>query len=276
MGKRVDIAALNSVVGTLYPPPFDEPCRTRERKRLGDAAGLTQYGVNRWLTSVRSPSTGGSRHSSLNKRGGRVAGGGAAACPRSAGACAAYMPGVAAAKPSARMSIRPPDAGRMRPPLRKSAPAFSTGYPSMPSQSRDVDLQRVRFRPPRHRTGLFTGENPTADLDCENNLDRRNASRTFRYPSLLAFRDDQREVVALLARAKLPHDIEHGLDHLARGERLMPKQRVAEASLAELLVARVKRLGDTVCIDREHITRKELALSGEAVPFREKTQHGRS
>ena len=46
MGKKIDIAALNSVVGTLYPPPFDEPCRARERKRLGDAAGLTQYGVN--------------------------------------------------------------------------------------------------------------------------------------------------------------------------------------------------------------------------------------
>jgi uncharacterized cupin superfamily protein len=46
MGERIDIAALNSVVGTLYPPPFDEPCRTRERKRRGDAAGLTQYGVN--------------------------------------------------------------------------------------------------------------------------------------------------------------------------------------------------------------------------------------
>jgi uncharacterized cupin superfamily protein len=46
MGKQIDIAALNSVIGTLYPPPFDEPCRARERKRLGDAAGLTQYGVN--------------------------------------------------------------------------------------------------------------------------------------------------------------------------------------------------------------------------------------
>jgi uncharacterized cupin superfamily protein len=46
MGKRIDIAALTSVVGTLYPPPFDESCRARERTRLGDAAGLTQYGVN--------------------------------------------------------------------------------------------------------------------------------------------------------------------------------------------------------------------------------------
>ena len=32
--------------GTLYPPPFDRPCRARERRKLGDAAGLTQFGVN--------------------------------------------------------------------------------------------------------------------------------------------------------------------------------------------------------------------------------------
>lgn len=46
MPKRIDVAALASVVGTLYPPPFDEPCRARERTRLGDPAGLTQFGVN--------------------------------------------------------------------------------------------------------------------------------------------------------------------------------------------------------------------------------------
>jgi uncharacterized cupin superfamily protein len=46
MAKRIDVAKLETVVGTLYPPPFDEPCRTRERVRLGDPAGLTQYGVN--------------------------------------------------------------------------------------------------------------------------------------------------------------------------------------------------------------------------------------
>jgi len=46
MTKRIDAATLTSVTGTLYPPPFDVPCRARERKRLGDAAGLTQYGVN--------------------------------------------------------------------------------------------------------------------------------------------------------------------------------------------------------------------------------------
>ena len=46
MSKRIDPAALTPVVGTTYPPPFDEPCRARARARLGDAAGLTQFGVN--------------------------------------------------------------------------------------------------------------------------------------------------------------------------------------------------------------------------------------
>ena len=46
MAKRIDLAALTPVTGTFYPPPYDEPCRTRERTRLGDAAGLTQFGVN--------------------------------------------------------------------------------------------------------------------------------------------------------------------------------------------------------------------------------------
>jgi uncharacterized cupin superfamily protein len=46
MSKRIDIAAIAPVTGTLYPTPFDEPCRNRQRWRLADAAGLTQYGVN--------------------------------------------------------------------------------------------------------------------------------------------------------------------------------------------------------------------------------------
>ena len=46
MGKKIDVASLEVVVGTLYPPPFDEPCVSRKRIKLGDAAGLTQYGVN--------------------------------------------------------------------------------------------------------------------------------------------------------------------------------------------------------------------------------------
>lgn len=46
MPKRIDPNTLTETVGTFYPSPFDKPCRARARKRLGDAAGLTQYGVN--------------------------------------------------------------------------------------------------------------------------------------------------------------------------------------------------------------------------------------
>src|ERR1700744_2501765 len=46
MSKRIDAASVKTVVGTMYPPPFDRPCRAREKAKLGDLAGLTQFGVN--------------------------------------------------------------------------------------------------------------------------------------------------------------------------------------------------------------------------------------
>ncbi len=46
MSKRINVSKLPAVIGTYYPTPFDQPCRGRERKRLGDAAGLSQFGVN--------------------------------------------------------------------------------------------------------------------------------------------------------------------------------------------------------------------------------------
>ena len=46
MAKRIDPRTLPAVAGTFYPPPYDKPCRARERRRLGDAAGLSQFGVN--------------------------------------------------------------------------------------------------------------------------------------------------------------------------------------------------------------------------------------
>lgn len=46
MVKRIDPANLPEIIGTLYPSPFDKPCRARGRKKLGDVAGLTQFGIN--------------------------------------------------------------------------------------------------------------------------------------------------------------------------------------------------------------------------------------
>jgi uncharacterized cupin superfamily protein len=43
---KIDIATVKEMVGCGYPKPFDEPCVKRGRKRLGDAVGLSQFGVN--------------------------------------------------------------------------------------------------------------------------------------------------------------------------------------------------------------------------------------
>ena len=60
MSKRIDASELPFVVGTLYPPPFDLPCRARGRKKLGDSAGLTQFGVN--LLRLPPAAWSGQRH----------------------------------------------------------------------------------------------------------------------------------------------------------------------------------------------------------------------
>ena len=46
MSKRIDPKDIPAHTGTMYPPPYDAPCRAREKRRLGDAAGLTQFSVN--------------------------------------------------------------------------------------------------------------------------------------------------------------------------------------------------------------------------------------
>jgi uncharacterized cupin superfamily protein len=43
---KIDVDQVPVRSGTDYPPPFDERCRERRRQGLGDAAGLTQFGVN--------------------------------------------------------------------------------------------------------------------------------------------------------------------------------------------------------------------------------------
>lgn len=43
---HIEIAAVRKIVGCPYPAPFDAPCAGRIRQRLGDAGGLTDFGVN--------------------------------------------------------------------------------------------------------------------------------------------------------------------------------------------------------------------------------------
>lgn len=44
--KKIDLSAVPARQGSGYPQPFDEPCRERVRKAVGDAAGLNDFGVN--------------------------------------------------------------------------------------------------------------------------------------------------------------------------------------------------------------------------------------
>jgi uncharacterized cupin superfamily protein len=43
---KIDVTAVPKRQGAGYPPPFDAPCTGRERQRLGNAGGLTDFGVN--------------------------------------------------------------------------------------------------------------------------------------------------------------------------------------------------------------------------------------
>ena len=43
---KIDVKSVPEKKGSGYPAPFDQPCMERSRRRLGDAGGLTQFGVN--------------------------------------------------------------------------------------------------------------------------------------------------------------------------------------------------------------------------------------
>lgn len=59
MGK-IDPEGIPENRGTRYPPPHDVPCRDRRWLRLGDAAGLTAFGVN--LVSLDPGAWSSQRH----------------------------------------------------------------------------------------------------------------------------------------------------------------------------------------------------------------------
>ncbi len=43
---KIDIAAIAPRIGSGYPAPFDRPVKARCRRALGDAGGLTDFGIN--------------------------------------------------------------------------------------------------------------------------------------------------------------------------------------------------------------------------------------
>jgi uncharacterized cupin superfamily protein len=57
---KIDIDSLNTDSMTGYPEPFRQIVLGRVRKRLGNAAGLTQFGVN--LTTLKPGAASAQRH----------------------------------------------------------------------------------------------------------------------------------------------------------------------------------------------------------------------
>src|SRR3974390_1812136 len=57
---KIDIDGLNIEAATGYPEPLRKVVEGRSRKRLGDAAGLTQFGVN--LTTLKPGAASALRH----------------------------------------------------------------------------------------------------------------------------------------------------------------------------------------------------------------------
>jgi uncharacterized cupin superfamily protein len=56
----IDPATLTERTGSGYPAPFEEACMARSKVALGDAGGLTQYGVN--LVTLQPGAWSAQRH----------------------------------------------------------------------------------------------------------------------------------------------------------------------------------------------------------------------
>lgn len=62
---KLDLSQVPVRSGTIYPPPYDAEIRGRSSLRLGDAGGLTQFGVNIVILAPGAKSS--MRHWHLNE-----------------------------------------------------------------------------------------------------------------------------------------------------------------------------------------------------------------
>lgn len=60
MTKKIDVGLAKAVTGSGYPAPYGVPCKERFRRRLAEAAGLAQFGVN--LTRLPAGAWSSQRH----------------------------------------------------------------------------------------------------------------------------------------------------------------------------------------------------------------------
>jgi len=60
MPSWLDPKSVTPRLGSIYPPPFGDPLAGREKRALGDALNLTQFGVN--LVTLAPGSWSSQRH----------------------------------------------------------------------------------------------------------------------------------------------------------------------------------------------------------------------
>ena len=65
MPSWLDPKSVTPRLGSIYPPPFGEPLAGREKRALGDALSLTQFGVN--LVTLAPSSWSSQRHWHANE-----------------------------------------------------------------------------------------------------------------------------------------------------------------------------------------------------------------
>ena len=53
--SRLDLSSIPVLTGTGYPDPFAEAVNGRSKQALGDAGGLTQFGVNLVAAPLAQP-----------------------------------------------------------------------------------------------------------------------------------------------------------------------------------------------------------------------------
>ena len=96
---KIDLASVSVKTGTIYPAPYDAEVAGRSSMRLGDAGGLTQFGVNLVILAPGAKSS--MRHWHLHEdefvmvtQGACTMLTDACATPMVAGDCAAFPAGV--------------------------------------------------------------------------------------------------------------------------------------------------------------------------------------
>jgi hypothetical protein len=91
---------------------------------------------------------------------------------------------------------------------------------------------------------------------------------------MFALRNQQSNVVVLLARTELLHVVKNGIQQRLWPQVTMPPQTVNEPLFSEFFAMIVERFGDTIRVQYKRVSRQDAAFPYPAIPLLEKPQNG--